>query len=98
MAKGVVSLNPILRAGAITCTVVAFGIPPTGVVITTVIGSVTIPAYRIALSPGSAYTFQYNLNGDAVTVLLNASATGEITWQAAATPAGGETVSMSGSV
>jgi hypothetical protein len=79
----------VATAGKVVCTVTGNAVPATGATIACTVGSVTIPAYTIPLPAGAAYTFQQTFDVDAVTVTLQSSAAGAVTWQAVATPAGG---------
>lgn len=87
----------VASAGAVACTVAGNAVPATAVVVSCQVGGVAVPAYTIPLPANTAYTFDHRLNGDAVTVILQSSATGAVTWQAAATPNGGTAGSGSGS-
>jgi hypothetical protein len=102
MAAGTVEFFPpvlghiVVGAGSINVTVQANAIPATALAINTALGAVTVPQYIMPFPPNSAYTFQHNYNGDAVTVSLSSNATGVITGTAAATPNAGTTANGSG--
>ncbi|MGA2443686.1 MAG: hypothetical protein ABSH08_22250 [Tepidisphaeraceae bacterium] len=101
-AVGTVTFTPpqpgklVVTAGSETCTLTGNNVPATALSIACTIGSTTIPAYTMPLIAGASFTFQFNLNGDALTVILTADSTGKISYDAAATPNGGTTAHGTG--
>jgi hypothetical protein len=99
ISEGTVTLKTIsIRAASVACVMMANAAPATAVTVSASLGELALPPYPVALPPGSAYIFDHRQNGDAVTVMLVADAAGNVTWQAAATPNGGNTESGSGSI
>jgi hypothetical protein len=102
MAAGTITFTPpapghiVVTAGSASVTVQANAAPATQVAIDTALGAVSVPQYAMPLPANSAYTFQHNYNGDAVTVTLQSNAQGIVSWQAAATPNAGTTANGSG--
>jgi D-serine deaminase-like pyridoxal phosphate-dependent protein len=79
----------IATAGSITCAFAGNASPATAVTISCTLGTVKVDPYTMPVSNGSAYTFQQNLNGDAITVSFSSTTVPGIVWKAAATPNGG---------
>lgn len=84
-------------AGSISCTVTGNASPATGATISCSLGTTAIPDYTVPLAASTAFTFTYNFNGDALTVILDALS-GSITWQATAAPVGGTATSANGTL
>jgi hypothetical protein len=104
MAAGTITFIPpalgriVVAAGGVQATIQGNNVPANQVGIETELGAVTVPPYTMPLPPNAAYTFQHNLNGDVITVVLSSSPTGALSWQAAATPAGGTEATGSGNL
>lgn len=58
----------------VTCSVTGNAVPATALTVSCSIGSVVISPYTIPFVVGTAYTFQHNFNGHALTVLCNGTA------------------------
>ena len=86
----------VATAGSVTCTVTGNAVPATAILVGCQLGAVAVPTYTIPLPANSAYTFDHRLNGDAISVILSVSSTGQISWQAVATPNGGTAGNASG--
>lgn len=84
----------------LSCTVTGNAIPATAVIIACPqLGpTAKVAAYTMPMPAGTSYTFNQTYNGDAVTIMVISSATGAITWQAAATPSGGTAASGNGTL
>lgn len=89
-----------VTAGSLTCTIAKMaGSTPLIGRVCTVGGTRYAPAPE-PLKPTQSEFIDYLLNGDQIGIIVSVDATGAMTWQAAATPAGivpGQTGSASGS-
>lgn len=86
----------VATAGSVTCNLTGNAVPATAISIQCNLGPTSVPSYTIPLPAGSAFTFDYRLNGDAVTIILQSNSSGLISYQVAATPNGGTQASGSG--
>jgi len=56
----------------VKCTITGDAVPAVNISVSCSLGPVTIPSFNIPFtSSGTAYTFQYNFNGQALTVIIN---------------------------
>lgn len=83
--------NPTTGATTVSVSIAANAIPATAVIISPVLGPVTIPTYTVPIPVGTSSVFQsFGYNGDSLTFSLS-NPSGTINFTVTATPNGATT-------